>query len=340
MKPERERRVQTICLLVISAFLVATALHWLRPIMVPLVLAVFLAIALKPLVDVQARRLKFPRNLAVVSTLLLGFVVLALVFFLVIVSVRQAAGNADKYQKRLEDMVETVSEYLPEELKNESEMVTKGIADISGPALKSVVVGTTSTVMGIISTGVLVFIILCFLLFGARGTQQWGQTWKEIESQTSRYIVTKTTISVVTGVLVGLTLWILGVELALVFGLLTVLLNFIPQIGSIIATLLPIPMVILNPECTTLQVVLVIAIPMVIQNVIGSVIEPKIMGQSLRLHPITLILALIFWGMLWGIVGMFLAAPLTAMIRILLDKSELTKPAADMLGGRLSREAQ
>ena len=82
---------------------------------------------------------------------------------------------------------------------------------------------------------------------------------------------------------------------------------------------------------------LAIVLPAVIQFVIGNVIEPRIMGGSLDLHPITILLALIVWGMLWGIVGMLLATPLTAVMKIFFERIEHTRAFADLLAGRLER---
>ncbi|MHC4592850.1 MAG: AI-2E family transporter [Planctomycetota bacterium] len=202
-------------------------------------------------------------------------------------------------------------------------------------AAGSMLVGTTTAVANVLSNGLLVLIFTCFLLFGtAAGRQSHASVLGEIESNIRRYIVTKVFISGATGTLVGLVLWMLGVELALVFGLLAFLLNFIPNVGSVIATLLPLPVVIVSPNVTPVAAVLAIAIPGSIQFVIGNVLEPRIMGESVDLHPITVLLALIFWGMLWGVVGMFLAVPMTAIMRILLARSELTAPVARVLTGR------
>ena len=76
-------------------------------------------------------------------------------------------------------------------------------------------------------------------------------------------------------------------------------------------------------------------IPSIVHLVIGNILEPKIFGEAFGLHPVTIILALIFWGILWGITGMLLAAPLTAMIRITLHQFETTKPFSLLLSGRL-----
>ena len=195
---------------------------------------------------------------------------------------------------------------------------------------------TSRAVMQILSNGMLILIFLCFLLAGKAMTPQPRRGVEgKARDQIRRYIVTKVTISLATGVLVGLALWIIGVEFALVFGLLAFLLNFIPSIGSIIATLLPLPVVLVNPYVSTTTVVLAIAVPGAIQLALGSVLEPRILGRSLNLHPIVIIMALIFWGMLWGIVGMLLAVPMTAIAKLLLERTERGAPLAALFGGRL-----
>ena len=79
--------------------------------------------------------------------------------------------------------------------------------------------------------------------------------------------------------------------------------------------------------------ILVVVVPGTIHNVIGNIIEPKLMGKGLDLHPVTVMLALSFWGLLWGIVGMFLAAPITAVIRIVLMQFDTFRPIANLLAG-------
>ncbi|WP_143300823.1 AI-2E family transporter, partial [Candidatus Entotheonella palauensis] len=122
-----------------------------------------------------------------------------------------------------------------------------------------------------------------------------------------------------------------------VFGLFAFLLNFIPSIGSIIATLLPLPVVLVDPESSLTTVILAIGLPGSAQFLIGSLIEPKVVGGTLNLHPVTILLSLIVWGMIWGIVGMFLAIPLTAVMQIFLERFEHTAPIAELLAGRLDR---
>lgn len=90
---------------------------------------------------------------------------------------------------------------------------------------------------------------------------------------------------------------------------------------------------------TMTTVVLVLAIPGLIQFTIGNVIAPKVMGETLDLHPVTILLALIFWGMLWGIPGALLATPITAIMRLMLARMELTAPLSSWMAGRFSAAA-
>ncbi len=122
--------------------------------------------------------------------------------------------------------------------------------------------------------------------------------------------------------------------MAFTFGVLAFLLNFIPNIGPIVASLLPIPLIVLAPDGTIVWMVAAISVSCMIQVISGNLIEPKIMGDSSDLHPVTILVALMFWGMMWGIIGMFLATPVTAALKIMLDRIEPTKPIANLMAGR------
>ncbi|MCF8243283.1 MAG: AI-2E family transporter [Melioribacteraceae bacterium] len=147
------------------------------------------------------------------------------------------------------------------------------------------------------------------------------QTFRVITEQIQRYIATKFLISLTTGVLVGIVLWIFGVDFVIVWAFLTTMLNFIPNIGSAIAVILPTLMTLVQFESFG-YTLLIGGIIAVIQNVIGNIIEPKIFGDRLGLNPIVILISLLVWGYIWGIVGMFLSVPLTAVIKIIISNSK------------------
>jgi AI-2 transport protein TqsA len=305
--------------------------------MIPFVVATFCAFGLSPLITFQRRYLRVPYPLAVLATLIVGCVGLVLLGGVISASVSQLAANTDFYQKQINQLLDNTMTVLEgygfDPVKTLDSLSALPIEKVSG-----LLTGTTKAIVDLLSQGSLVLMFLIFLLIGGTTrTQPSGGVLGEVESRIKRFIMTKAVVSAATGALVGSVLALLGVDLALVFGLFAFLLNFIPSIGSLIATLLPLPVVLVSPESSLTTIILAIALPGFIQVVIGSFVEPKIMGGSLDLHPITILLALIVWGMLWGIVGTLLATPLTAVMKIFFERMEPTEPIADLLAGRLDR---
>ena len=146
------------------------------------------------------------------------------------------------------------------------------------------------------------------------------KTIKDITEQVQKYVVTKLLISLSVGVIVGFILWLFKIEFFIIFATLAALLNFIPNVGSVIAVTLPALMALVQYESFG-YALLVTAVIIVVQNIIGNIIEPKIFGDRLGLNPIVILLSLLIWGYLWGIVGMFLAVPLTAIVKIVMLNS-------------------
>lgn len=193
-----------------------------------------------------------------------------------------------------------------------------------------------SAIVGLVSEGVLVLIFLFFLMAGdLTNTERATGFWGEVETRVKNYLVMKVAVSSMTGIGTATVLALLGVDLAMTFGVLAFALNFIPNVGSAIAMFLPLPIVILSPDATIWWIVLAIALPGAVQLCVGNVIEPKLMGDSLDLHPVLIMMALIFFGMIWGIVGMLLATPIAAIIKIVLDKLDVTRPMAELMAGRM-----
>ena len=146
------------------------------------------------------------------------------------------------------------------------------------------------------------------------------RAFKDITEQIQRYIVTKFLISLSMGILFGVILWLFGVEFFIIWAAFALLLNFIPNVGSVIAVIFPSLMALVQYE--SFGYALVIAgILILLQNIIGNIVEPKIFGDRLGLNPLVILLSLLLWGYLWGIVGMFLSVPLTAVIKIIISNS-------------------
>ena len=333
-----DQRLQSICLLLLTTFAVAVALYWLSAVMIPFVLAVFVTFAINPLVNLLTRRARIPRPLAIAGVFLFGFLLFTVSGTLISTSLGQLAAKADAYQEQITQLVTDGIALIPFERLG----IDPGGVRNQLPSLPvgSMLVSLTNSLIQILSNAVLVLIMVAFLLMGgSQAPETRDPIWREIEAKIERYLVAQVTISAVTGTLVGLILYILGVDLALVFGFLAFLLNFIPSIGSIIATLLPLPIILISPESSWTTAILALALPGTLQFLVGNLVTPAVMGESLDLHPIAILLALIFWGVLWGIVGMLLATPITAVLKIMLERYELTRPVARLMAGRLGETA-
>jgi AI-2 transport protein TqsA len=312
-------------------------LYVMRPVLVPLVLALLTAYLLSPLVDVVQVRLKTPRPLAVLAAFLVTGLLFALLGSLLSSSVRSLADKWPMYEQKVVGMADSVMLSLEDwGLPVDTEILAGKLKELP---IADALVGTLDSLLSSASNIILVLIFVIYLVAGRTPHAHKSGIYKEIDARVNRYILVKVIASAVTGLLTGLILAALGLDLAVVFGLLAFLLNFIPSIGSVIAMLLPLPVALVQFD-SGVMITLAVALPGAVQFVVGNVIEPRFMGTALELHPITILLSLIFWGMLWGGVGMLLAAPITAVIKIILDRIPTTRPLADLLGGKLPESGE
>jgi AI-2 transport protein TqsA len=319
-------------LMVIAMVAVGIVLLYAQSILVPFVLAVFISLLIAAFLDFQIIRLKVPRILAVTITLIIVLIVLTVLFLFVSQGIRSIVSTTSRYSESFVQLSERIFPKLEEwgiTSLNQTEIVETVQQEM--PKLIAKAVGPVS---GFIADTFLILIFVVFLLIGRNSQIVRKGLYAEIDRQVRRYITIKVIVSSITGCLVWAVLALFGLELAGVFGMLAFLLNFIPSIGSIIATLLPLPVAAVQFQ-SAWPVLLVVAIPGAIQITVGNVIEPKLMGSHMHLHPVTILLALSFWALLWGIPGMFLAVPMTAVLRIILMQFETLKPIGNLLAGQL-----
>ena len=350
-------RIQTISLMVLAVVAATFTIYWLRPVLVPLVVALFVVSGVSPILKAFERRLGVTRIIAAGLTFLAG-VVLLLVFGLSIWrSMVDLQSNSQAYRGRVREIVNwaelrvqkignrieaSATSVLPsKELSDETPPrpeLAKGSSRDAGEFVDAIVGDGISVVsqalINLVSTSVVVLIYVFFLLIGTPKHKNDSPTVREIDEQIRSYLALKTIISIFTGVAFGITLRLFGVPMAFTFGVLAFLLNFVPNVGPLVASLLPVPLIILNPEGSIVWMVAAISVTCAIQAVSGNLVEPRIMGNSSDLHPVTILVALMFWGMMWGVIGMFLATPITAALKILLQRIESTKPIANLMAGR------
>lgn len=159
----------------------------------------------------------------------------------------------------------------------------------------------------------------------------------KVRGSVRRYIRIKTWMALAVSVCIGLILYAMKVDLAVIFAILTFLLSYIPHVGYTIAVLAPLPLVFLDPTKTWGDFAIVFFCPFIIHQFASNLIEPKLLASSLDLHPIVVLLALAFWTTVWGAVGAILSVPLTAVVRLILLEFDhpYTQPIVNLLRGRI-----
>lgn len=330
-----EEKIKLYCLVSVSLVTLSVALHWLGPVMVPLILAFMLSYMLSPLVDLQVQKLRVPQELAVVVALLLSVGCMAVFGFILISSLRELVTDMEQYEQRLKVLGAQATKLLD---RHGADLLTTQLelAELPLGAIAHQLRAVVSNAAGFVELIFLVLVFAIYLLLARRPGQgpRKGMAGR-IEGRIKNYLSVKMMLSVIVGACCSIVLWCLDIHLSLLFGSIHFVLNFIPNVGAIVATMLPVPLLLISPGVNVMQILLAVLLPTLVHVVVGQGIEPKVMGDSLELHPITVMLCLIFWGMLWGIPGMLLAAPITAAFKIFFESMDTTRPLAKMLAGNL-----
>lgn len=319
------------CLVVIVAGLRAAA-----PLVLPFLVAVFLAVVSVPLIG-MFQRWRVPRGLAVLGAVLLAVGAIGVLALVVGRSVNDFGAAATRYQERLQAVLDSGLALggdlgLPIDDWSSLELLPFGsMFDLLG--------GTLGAVASFASNAFLVLLTVTFILIEAAGfssklREAFGQHVKfgqleQMMRQVQRYLAIKSAMSAATGVLVGLWVAAFGLDFALLWGLVAFVLNFIPTLGSIIAA---VPAVLLAIVQFDLPRAGLIAAGYVGINVIfGNVLEPLLMGRRLGLSTLVIFVSLVFWGWVWGPIGMLFSVPLTMSIKIALENTRDFRWVAVML---------
>lgn len=198
------------------------------------------------------------------------------------------------------------------------------------------IMGILSAVMTPINDFILVLLLTVYILIErpeGRTLSGEGVIFEHIEHMVKNYVALKTILSAGTGLAVAMFLMIFNVPLAMVFGVLAFLFNYIPCVGSVIATFLPIPVLILDDTMSLNQKLLAFMMPASVQMYVGNVLEPVLFGSSLNLTSLSILIALTFCSVLWGICGAVLSVPLLGALKICLHHTDhpLAKHIVNML---------
>ncbi|MCB0361637.1 MAG: AI-2E family transporter [Bdellovibrionales bacterium] len=327
----RENLLIPYCLLFLAAVAAAGTLIYTRVVLLPLLFSVFFFALTSPAVKFLQNKVAFPRWVAVATVFFIVCLLSAGFIFVVVASIEDFVQGADVYRLRVLNFFESSLEWASH--FGFSVDKRSAIEQLKSLPLFSFLRSLTGGLTSLFANAFLVLIFLLFLLAGENKDHQSHPILDEILNKMSHYLVIKSLLSFATGFCVGVILIAFDVELAILLGLLTFLLNFVPNVGSLISTILPLPLVLVEYGWGG-RFFGVLGLSLLVQLVIGNYLEPKLLGESMDLHPVTILVFLMFWGLIWGVAGMFLAVPITAVLKIILDRFTTTKALAELLGGR------
>jgi AI-2 transport protein TqsA len=309
------------------------------PIVVPVLLSAYLAVlAGGPITWLLRRNVPPWAALPLVLAGVIGSFVL--VGLLVGSSVRTFTSKLDLYEQRLAELLGGSSEWLSS-LGFEVDLSTHALLGYLDAGKLANFAGTlVASVGNVLSDTAFVLLTTIFILAEAAGlprklkvalgpATELGR-FSGVIDELQHYLAIKTRISVTSGVLSGLLCWLVGVDYPLLWGVLAFLLNYIPTLGSVIALTLPTVLALLMLGWQ--HALGLLAGYLVIEMIMGNVVEPRVMGKTLGLSALVVFLSLVFWGWIWGPIGMFLSVPLTMVVKILLEHTEDLKWIAVMLG--------
>ena len=321
-----------------AAVVVIAGLKLAQAILLPMIIALFVAILCAPLFTWLTRH-RVPRLVAVLIIMVLVFLVVSGFGAVVGNSVDQFTEQLPTYQARWNHLANSMDGWLK---ANGIETGTiQPFKMINAGSALSMLGGTLKGTVSAVSNGFMILLIVIFMLL------EWSDFPKKVMlafpdgerrreraevmgRQILHYLSLKTVLSLATGLAIGIWLAVVGLDFVVLWAVIAFALNFIPNIGSVIAA---IPAVLLAVVQLGWGKALMVALgDLAVNTVIGNFIEPALMGHQLGLSPLVVFLSLIVWGWLWGPVGMLLSVPLTMMIKISLENDDSLRWIAVLLG--------
>ena len=336
--------------------MIIVTLYFGREILVPIALAILLSFVLAPLVELL-QRVRVPRGLAVVSVVVMAFALIFAMASLLATQLTQLAGDLPRYQSTMSEKIQSFRETTAGRgtlerasgmLKDLSKELDKpkdapSALSLKTPTLTPVPVevrlpdpGALESLQSLISpllhplatTGIIIIFVIFILLqredlrnrlirlAGSHDLQRTTAALDDAAGRLSRLFLIQLLLNGTFGLVIGIGLWLIGIPSAVLWGILAGVLRFVPYIGAVIAAAFPLVLsVAVDPSWTMLLWTL--ALFLVVEPIVGHVIEPMVYGHSTGLSPVAVVASATFWTALWGPIGLVLSTPLTVCLVVL-----------------------
>lgn len=325
--------------------LAGAALKLTTPVVLPFVIAVLLTFVLEPLIT-MLERMRIPRILAVLLAVSGIAVAIVIVGYILVNSILTITTLYPKYEQRFTEIYTLMANFFDLPYDEHLSLVQNlwgslGLKD----RLRQFALSIGQSSLGFLTDSTMVVLFVVFLLlelshfrerlnvaFAGKMSERIQKIGSAVITQVARYLSVKFFISLATGILVGVFLSILGMDFPIVWAVLSFILNFIPNIGSIAAgggvTLFALVQFWPNPA----PIIAAVAVMVGVNMVLGNIVEPKVQGDNLGLSPFVILVSLLAWGWLWGFTGLVLAVPMTVILKIVCENVPILEPVAIIMG--------
>jgi len=339
-------------LVLICCILAGAVLKIASSVILPFTIAVLLAFVMYPVIK-MLDKLKCPRFFSVLLVVIIMIAFLYVFGVVLFTSGRMIAAQYPKYEYRFTEIYIWIARFF-EFSYDEGLTFWENLWGQLGirTFVRDFTLSFSTFFLTFVQNAFLVILFVAFLLAEASyfkekletafegHSQRITRMGNDLMSQVSRYLTAKFFISLLTGLVVAVGFHLIGLEFAVVWGIIQFLLNFIPTIGSIAAGFFTTLFALAQFWPEPVPVILVFAISLGANMIIGNILDPKIIGDHVGISPLVVMLSLLIWGWIWGFAGMLLSVPMMVIIKIVCENNPILEPVSILLGSRRSVQAK
>jgi len=339
-------------IMIICCILAGAVLKLASSVILPFTIAVLLALVMYPLVKLLDK-IKCPRFLSILLTVLIMVTLLCTFGMILFSSGKMIVARYPKYEDRIREVYVWAARFF-ELSYDETLSFWENIWGQLG--IRSILLDFTRSFSNIsinfIQNAVLVILFMVFTLLEAsyfkeklevafeKHSVQINRMGHDLMYQITRYLTAKFLISLANGIVFAVSFYLIGLEFAIVWGVIQFIMNFIPTLGSIVTGIFVSLFALVQFWPEPGPVIAVVVIVLVVNTILSNILDPKIIGEHVGISPLVILVSLAIWAWIWGFAGMILAVPMMVIIKIVCENIPILEPVSILLGSRRSVQAK
>jgi len=347
-KPYHSGRTVLVLMIFLCCVIAMAVLKIASSVILPFTIAALLAFVFLPMIK-ALDKIRCPRFLSILLVVIIIISGMYLFGMVIFSSGRMIAAQWPNFEYRFQVIYNWAAEIF--ELSNDTELTfwqNLWGQEIIRNFIRDFTISSSNIFLRFLSSAVLVVLFIVFILMEAGFIKEKLMVafenhignvegmGNELISQVTRYLTAKFLISLANGLIFAGAFFLVGLEFAVVWGVIQFLLNFIPTLGSIAAGVIISLFALLQFWPDPAPIIIVIAVILAVNMILGNILDPKIVGDHVGISPLVILISLSLWGYIWGFAGMVLAVPMTVIIKIICENIPIMEPVSVLIGSRKS----